>query len=122
MLKVCQLRDLRGIGADMLNRNTRSVLKTLVAAAQDNYPETMAHVIFVNTPTLFRFISGLIRPLLHKRTLDKFMVLGADYKRGIFELVDTATLKAFVRMQQGANARRLGSHRIVAGSEDGDGA
>ena len=117
VVKVVQIRDVSGLGAHMLNHDTRLVLKSLVAAAQDNFPESMAKIVFVNTPTFFQIIMTLIRPLLHKRTLDKFLVLGSEWRQELFQLIDTSALKSFVRMQQGnaAEAKATASSRAASG-------
>ena len=117
--KVVQIRDVSGVGAHMLNHDTRLVLKSLVAAAQDNFPESMAKIVFVNTPTFFQIIMTLIRPLLHKRTLDKFLVLGSEWRHELFQLIDTSALKSFVRMQHGNTAKVEATASSRAVSSDG---
>lgn len=43
------------------------------------YPETLRRVLLINTPSHWTLFFHLVKPFIGKKTLDKIVILGADY-------------------------------------------
>ena len=123
VVKVAMVRDLAGIGTHLLTADARSLLIKLVKGAQDNFPESMDRIVFINTPAFFSFVMAIIRPLLNKRTLDKFLVLGADWVASLLEVLDCSSLRTLVQLcQRGTAAEGCHDgrhvHELAVGARD----
>ena len=113
VVKVAMVRDLTGIGMHLLTADARKLLVSLVKGAQDNFPESMHRIAFINTPAFFSFIMTILRPLLNKRTLEKFMVVGADWVPPLLGVLDVSVLRELVLMGQAGTAEE-GCHEAAA--------
>ncbi|OMO83156.1 hypothetical protein CCACVL1_11540 [Corchorus capsularis] len=68
-----QINDLKNSPAPS-RKEIRIVLKQIVAALQDNYPEFVARNIFINVPFWFYALNALLSPFLTQRSKSKFVV------------------------------------------------
>ena len=72
---------------DMKNLNIRqiwkpatiSLLKKIVAISQNYYPETLGHIVSINTPMLFNGIYSIIKGWVDEKTRKKVILCGYNY-------------------------------------------
>ncbi|KAI6114036.1 CRAL-TRIO domain-containing protein, partial [Pisolithus sp. B1] len=70
----------------------KSLAQASLQISQDYYPERMAKLAIVNTPSSFTFIWSIVKPWLAKETAEKVDVLGSDYQGVLLELIDAESL------------------------------
>eukprot|EP00746_Dinoflagellata_sp_MGD_P011617 gnl/MRDRNA2_/MRDRNA2_124437_c0_seq1.p1 gnl/MRDRNA2_/MRDRNA2_124437_c0~~gnl/MRDRNA2_/MRDRNA2_124437_c0_seq1.p1 ORF type:complete len:384 (+),score=46.26 gnl/MRDRNA2_/MRDRNA2_124437_c0_seq1:42-1193(+) len=70
------IMDLAGLGMEMLRGQARAFGLDLTRKFTRHYRDAVSVVILVNSPIIFRVAWGIISPLLTKRQLAKFRVLG----------------------------------------------
>jgi len=68
MIRTCQIRDLEQVGVAMVSKANMAFAKRVVNLSQDNYPESMAKIVFVNAGTIFSMVMAVMRPILTERT------------------------------------------------------
>ncbi|CAK8542033.1 unnamed protein product [Lathyrus sativus] len=65
-----QVTDLK----DMPRKELRTVSNEILTLFQDNYPEMVAHKIFINVPWYFSILYSIYCPFLTQRTKSKFVI------------------------------------------------
>ncbi len=96
MLQTCVVRDLSGLGLEFLGANGKSLLRSVVSLASDNYPETLRKSYMINTPWLFNTVWYFIKGFITVRTVNKVLILGSNYLSSIAEEVDLDMLPQMV--------------------------
>ncbi|CAI8612870.1 unnamed protein product [Vicia faba] len=59
---------------DMPRKELRTVSNEILTLFQDNYPEMVAHKIFINVPWYFSMLYAIYCPFLTQRTKSKFVI------------------------------------------------
>eukprot|EP00004_Rigifila_ramosa_P001030 TRINITY_DN1100_c0_g1_i5.p1 TRINITY_DN1100_c0_g1~~TRINITY_DN1100_c0_g1_i5.p1 ORF type:complete len:397 (-),score=84.75 TRINITY_DN1100_c0_g1_i5:54-1070(-) len=74
------VEDLTGLGFAALYKPGLDLIHTAQSISQDQYPETAGRVVIINTPKVFTFIWGIIKPWIDENTLSKVEILGYEFK------------------------------------------
>lgn len=85
---IISILDLKGAVSRLMSSKIMSHLKETMACAQDNYPEIMGSIYLTNTGFMFKMLWNLVKVFLDKKTKDKIIVLGSDYKAKLLEIID----------------------------------
>mmetsp|Transcript_43653 Transcript_43653/g.94749 ORF Transcript_43653/g.94749 Transcript_43653/m.94749 type:complete len:300 (+) Transcript_43653:390-1289(+) len=72
--------DLDGLSLWHMHMPAVHMFNACVRHDQEMYPESLANLFVVNAPRVFHLFFSLVKPLLHRRTLEKIHILGADYR------------------------------------------
>jgi len=70
------IQDLEGLGLDHIGPNGVKIFKTIAKIDQDNFPEGLRKVFFVNTPKIFQMGWKLVRGSLDDGVVAKFAFFG----------------------------------------------
>ncbi|PFH35608.1 hypothetical protein BESB_052590 [Besnoitia besnoiti] len=84
--------DLQGFSAKSINRRTIGLLRHLICISNENYPESVGHIFFINTPRLFSVVWSTLQGWLNPRTISKIHLLEGDYEAVLREFIDPASL------------------------------
>lgn len=75
MIRTVQVRDMEQVGMQMLSRQNMGLVRMLLDLTQNNYPECMEKIVFINAGGVFSSAMGMLKPFLSKRTLQRFLVI-----------------------------------------------
>lgn len=114
MIQVIQVRDMEQVGMGMLSSGNMAMAKQVVKLSQDNYPESMSKIIFVNTGSVFQAIMATMRTVLAARTMEKIVTINADPETQLLEHVGIETLQRLCQMS-GRGRQRVAGHPSVEG-------
>lgn len=79
LLKLCCIRDLRGVGFKHLGTKTKQILKVALDIALPNYPEYLGKSYMVNVPWIFETLWIFVKALLDEGTISKFALFGTNF-------------------------------------------
>ena len=88
VMRACKIMDLQGLGRQHLTTRGIAYFKAVIAASQDNYPETMGSLFIINAPWVFSVAWRMLQPLLNENTLDKIHILGSGYQQQLQQYID----------------------------------
>lgn len=114
MVRVVQVRDMEQVGMAMLSRGNMAMAKQIVKLSQENYPESMAKIIFVNAGSVMQAIMAAMRGVLAARTMERIVSLNTDPETQLLEHVDISTMQRLCRMS-GEGRERVAGHPSVVG-------
>ncbi|CBZ53920.1 hypothetical protein NCLIV_037020 [Neospora caninum Liverpool] len=69
-----------------------TILRQLIYVTSENYPESLSHIFFINTPRLFSAVWGTLQGWLKERTVSKIHLLESDYATELHKYIDPASL------------------------------
>jgi len=72
------VQDLEGLGLDHIGPNGVKVFKMIAKIDQDNFPEGLRKVFFVNTPKLFQMAWKLVKSAIDDGVVAKFSFFGGQ--------------------------------------------
>jgi len=72
------IQDLEGLGLDHIGPNGVKVFKTIAKIDQDNFPEGLRKVYFVNTPKIFQVGWKLVKSAIDDGVVAKFNFFGGQ--------------------------------------------
>jgi len=96
VFRTVRIVDLAGLGSKHLNPRGIKVLRSILGLVQENYPEMVSNVFYVNAPWIFSYIWGMIRPWINASTLEKINILGADSKEQLLTKIDAKQLPKYL--------------------------
>ena len=67
-------------------------MKEMSSVTSHNYPETMHKSVIVNAPTIFSSIWTLVKPMMHPRTVKKFIIWKSDYQEELYKYISVQNL------------------------------
>ena len=79
------IQDLSSLGWKHYYTPGFNVVKRILDIDQNHYPEGLKKFFIINTPTIFKIIWKVVKPMLDARTLEKIFILGSDYQQTIFQ-------------------------------------
>ena len=83
------IQDMKGFGVGkLMDKPVREWFKALAKVAQDNYPELLGQTIIINAPFYINAAWAVISKFLDKRTRKKITILGSNYQKKLYEIVD----------------------------------
>lgn len=71
--------DLKGFGLTKMSKKIRALLGASLSLSSNNYPESMAMTLIINTPTSFKTIWGFIKGFLDEKQRKKIIMVGSKY-------------------------------------------
>ena len=77
--KVQVIRDVNGIGFNVLQGTNKEAFSRATAMMGDNYPEILIKVHVINAPWIFGGIWNIAQVFLAPKTVAKVKVIGNDY-------------------------------------------
>jgi hypothetical protein len=96
VIRTVRLVDLSGLGSKHLNPRGLRVLRSVLSLVQDNYPEMISNVYYVNAPWIFSTLWAMVKPWINAATLEKIRILSGDPKEELLKKFDSKYLpKAF---------------------------
>lgn len=90
--------DLEGFSLGVFTSDMRELLKLISQIGALHYPTTMSKTYVINAPTSFRVVWAFLSPLLPKRVIEAFEILGgrAQYMPKLEAHCDRADLPSFL--------------------------
>ena len=82
------LVDLEGLNMRHLWRPGIKTLLTIIELVENNYPETMSHVLIIRAPRVFPILWTLVSTFIDDHTRSKFLFYGGNDYQGPGGLVD----------------------------------
>lgn len=83
------IQDMKGFGVGkLMDKSVRDWCKALAKAAQDNYPELLGTTIVTNAPFILNAAWAVMKTFLDKKTRKKIQILGSDYQKKLYEIVN----------------------------------
>ena len=67
-------------------------MKEMSSVTSHNYPETMHKSVIVNAPSIFSSIWTLVKPMMHPRTVKKFIILKSNYQEELYKYIPVQNL------------------------------
>jgi len=95
----CTFLDLAGVSFSQFPQ-VQSLIKTISAIDQDNYPEHLGNMFILNAGYTFSAIWACIKPWLDPRTQDKIKLCTYLADEQVWEIVDPAVLPQFLGGQK----------------------
>ncbi|KEP66707.1 UNVERIFIED_CONTAM: CRAL/TRIO domain-containing protein [Hammondia hammondi] len=92
LVQATSILDLEGLSARSINRHALGILRQLIYVTSENYPESLSHIFFINTPRLFSAVWGTLQGWLKERTVAKIHLLEGDYEAELHKYIDPACL------------------------------
>ncbi|ESS36394.1 CRAL/TRIO domain-containing protein [Toxoplasma gondii VEG] len=92
LVQATSILDLEGLSARSINRHALGILRQLIYVTSENYPESLSHIFFINTPRLFSAVWGTLQGWLKERTVAKIHILEGDYEAELHKYIDPACL------------------------------
>ncbi|KAI9339768.1 CRAL-TRIO domain-containing protein [Zopfochytrium polystomum] len=89
----CTVLDMKGVQLSTFN-SVRKIVQQVSKIAQDYYPETMGRMLIINAPTLFTTVWSIVKGMLDENTVAKISIVGSNYEKVLFEVIDPANLPA----------------------------
>jgi hypothetical protein len=113
----CVIRDLKGVGFEHLGLKGREIISAVIQVASNNYPELMRRCFIINAPFIFTGVWYFIQGLLAAKSVQKIMVLGAEYTSFIEPEIPKESLPEFL----GGGAGIIGQKPFYFDTNDNDG-
>lgn len=88
--------DMKGYGWSHIYHPVLNALKLIIENDKKNYPETTRYAFVVNAPAIVSIAWNVIAPILDKRTADKVHIMGGNYQKRLFDVVDPVNLPKFL--------------------------
>ena len=70
--------DFRGANLGQISRQFFSMMGPWAKMSQDNYPSTSADIVFLNAPSFFTAVWGLVSPMVGEQTRSKIRFASAE--------------------------------------------
>lgn len=115
MVRIVQVRDMEQVGMAMLSSSNMAMAKQIVKLSQENYPESMAKIIFVNAGAVFQAIMATMRGVLAARTMERIVSLNTDPEMQLLEFVDIGTMQRLCTMSSEGRTRIAGHPSVTGG-------
>jgi hypothetical protein len=96
LVGLCIIRDLDGIGFEHVGSFGQEIVGKAIAIFGDNYPELVQKCYFINSPWIFNALWWFIHGLISKRSADKIVLIGHDYKHILLEGIDECNIPNLV--------------------------
>merc|ERR1719265_1862724 len=94
--KSLNIVDLEGLGFKVVTHAVaRRVVKEIVTAISNHYPEMMGRLLIINAPKVFRIAWSFVKPMLDEKTITKISIYSTDKEAwvpALLELVDADQL------------------------------
>lgn len=87
--------DLKGFGITKVSKKVRALLGMSLTLSSNNYPETMAMTLCINTPVSFKTIWTFIKGFLDEKQRKKIIMVGSKYQDKLFKLADPECVPTF---------------------------
>ncbi len=114
MVRIVQVRDMEQVGMGMLSSGNMAMAKQVVKLSQENYPESMAKIIFVNAGAVFTAIMATMRGVLAAKTMEKIVSMNTDPETQLLEYVGIDALQRLCRLS-GEGREKIAGHPSVSG-------
>lgn len=88
--------DLKGVGLRHLTGDVKRILSLITRVDQDNYPETLGKTIIINSPSVFKMIWGIVKPMLDVRTQKKIEVAPTDFLPVVLKYADAECIPEYL--------------------------
>jgi len=88
--------DLKGVGLRHLTGDVKRILSLITRVDQDNYPETLGKTIIINSPSVFKMIWGIVKPMLDVRTQKKIEVAPSDFLPVVLKYADAECIPEYL--------------------------
>ena len=108
--QICVL-DLAGLSLAPSSSGLNN-FKDLVNIDQNYYPESLAHIFFLNTPWLFYPLWAIVRPWIDPVTVKKFHLLGSNYQDELLKYIPASDLPVEYGGESPYEVPRLESHDL----------
>lgn len=77
-------------------RKAKAFIQKASSIGQNYYPEMLGKMFLINTSTIFKIVWALVKGFMDKKTRDKMIMLGSDYRSTLLEYVDKENLPTFL--------------------------
>jgi len=114
-LRTCEIVDMSGLGMQHFGSGTKSFATRIFDFCQENYPDVLGRVFFINTPWLFQTAWSVVCTWITPETIAKVQVLGSDYKDTLKKFIDPSNLP----QMYGGTCQCVGGCVEVIGVDDG---
>ena len=94
--EITSMIDLKGFGLSRLTKKVKAMLGQMLKISSNNYPETMAMTIIINTPTSFKAAWAFIKGFLDEKTRKKIIIVGSKYHDKVFKVIDPSQVPNFL--------------------------
>lgn len=84
--------DLKKLSSKLLSKKVYNFLKLTSSNSQNNYPEMLGQLFFVNTGLMFKAAWSVIKAFVDDKTKKKIITVGSDYKKKLLEHIDACNL------------------------------
>ena len=94
--KIQVIRDVNGIGLNVLQGTNKEAFSRATAMMGDNYPEILVKVHVINAPWIFGGIWNIAQVFLAPKTVAKVRVIGNDYLEKMSSDIETSSVPRFL--------------------------
>lgn len=115
MIRTYQVRDLEQTGVHLVSRDNMAMMKQVVALSQDNYPESMATICFVNAGSVFGVAMAAMRSMLAERTLARFLVINDDPEAELLKDLEVSSIQSLCLLANRAREKVAGQPSVSNG-------
>lgn len=92
----CSIRDMYGLSLEHIGTQGQDIIRTIIAIAQDNYPELLNKVYIVNTPWIFNAFWWALKVILPARTQAKVFIQSTGYQTDLHKEIHPNNLPDFL--------------------------
>jgi hypothetical protein len=115
MIRTYQVRDLEQTGMALASSANMTLAKKVVALSQDNYPESMAQIVFINAGKVFSVVMAAMKGVLAARTLARFVVLKEDCEAELLKDMDISSVQQLYMLAGDARTKVAGHPNVSGG-------